>query len=233
MRIWDLNPGYLNRQSLLGEHRELHGIVSILVNRKKGYANHPETLRWVKHGWALTMRHKLLAAEMSFRGYQDKSPVNLQLNSGLWPPNFIDPPIRQVQILKKKYKGKEPGRISLPETGQQMWSHHKYSLLARNPDLYKQIGKEVSLMTPKDDFSDLALSLTEWLLKPPTEGGIRNALQHMWGHVSKFTKAKNNDIDKLTLTALLLKTQGLAKENQEAFLLSSTALSELMVWIEE
>ena len=24
----DINPGYLNRQSLLGEHRELHGIVS-------------------------------------------------------------------------------------------------------------------------------------------------------------------------------------------------------------
>ena len=68
MRIWDLNPGYLNRQSLLGEHRELHGIVSILVNKKKGYAKHPETLRWVKHGWALTMRHNLLAAEMSLRG---------------------------------------------------------------------------------------------------------------------------------------------------------------------
>jgi len=31
MRLWDINPGYLNRQSLLGEHRELHGIVSILV----------------------------------------------------------------------------------------------------------------------------------------------------------------------------------------------------------
>jgi len=23
MRVWDINPGYLNRQSLLGEHREL------------------------------------------------------------------------------------------------------------------------------------------------------------------------------------------------------------------
>ena len=30
MRIWDVNPGYLNRQSLLGEHRELHGIYIIL-----------------------------------------------------------------------------------------------------------------------------------------------------------------------------------------------------------
>jgi hypothetical protein len=25
VRVWDLSPGYLNRQSLLAEHRELHG----------------------------------------------------------------------------------------------------------------------------------------------------------------------------------------------------------------
>jgi len=34
MRIWDIHPGYLNRQSLLGEHRELHGIFSIITNKK-------------------------------------------------------------------------------------------------------------------------------------------------------------------------------------------------------
>ena len=34
MRIWDVNPGYLNRQSLLGEHRELHAIFSIIKNNK-------------------------------------------------------------------------------------------------------------------------------------------------------------------------------------------------------
>ncbi len=45
MRIWDINSGYLNSQNLLGEHRELHGFVSIIVNKKKGYAKHPETLR--------------------------------------------------------------------------------------------------------------------------------------------------------------------------------------------
>ena len=52
MRIWDIHPGYLNNQSLLGEHRELHGIVSILVNKKKGYSQHPETKRWVGYDWA-------------------------------------------------------------------------------------------------------------------------------------------------------------------------------------
>ena len=38
MRVWDLAAGYLNRQSLLGEHRELHGIYSIITENKAGYA---------------------------------------------------------------------------------------------------------------------------------------------------------------------------------------------------
>ncbi|MGB0468223.1 MAG: pyrimidine dimer DNA glycosylase/endonuclease V [Pontibacterium sp.] len=35
MRIWDIDPGYLNRQSLLGKHRELHGMVSIIAHNKR------------------------------------------------------------------------------------------------------------------------------------------------------------------------------------------------------
>jgi len=32
MRLWDIRPGYLNRKSLLGEHRERYGFVSLLVH---------------------------------------------------------------------------------------------------------------------------------------------------------------------------------------------------------
>jgi len=48
MRIWDLHPGYLDRKRLLGEHRELHGLFNVVYLGKKGYARHPETLRWGK-----------------------------------------------------------------------------------------------------------------------------------------------------------------------------------------
>ncbi|MHC5058221.1 MAG: pyrimidine dimer DNA glycosylase/endonuclease V [Planctomycetota bacterium] len=85
MRIWDLHPGYLNRQSLLGEHRELHAIVAILRDGKKGYSRHPETLRWRGHGWALRRRHMLLAAETVFRGYTDCTTVLLRSGKGRWP----------------------------------------------------------------------------------------------------------------------------------------------------
>ena len=100
MRIWDLNPGYLNRQSLLGEHRELHGLVSIIKHNKKGYSKHPETLRWIGFGWALKQRHKLLVSEMKLRGYTDKSPVLLRSKPEAWPETYVDEPDRQIYILK-------------------------------------------------------------------------------------------------------------------------------------
>lgn len=99
MRIWDVSPGYLNRQSLLGEHRELHGLVSIITNGKKGYSQHPETLRWVNFGWALRMRHQQLSAEMALRGYRDNTPVNLMTNTNKWPEEFIDTPAQQYALL--------------------------------------------------------------------------------------------------------------------------------------
>ncbi|MDH5573806.1 MAG: pyrimidine dimer DNA glycosylase/endonuclease V, partial [Gammaproteobacteria bacterium] len=109
-----MNPGYLNRQSLLGEHRELHGIVAIISHNKKGYSRHPETLRWVGYGWALKQRHHLLVAEMNLRGYVDRSPVLLRAKPQCWPDIYIDEPARQLTILKEKYKTLEQGRIPLP-----------------------------------------------------------------------------------------------------------------------
>jgi len=181
MRIWDVNPGYLNRQSLLGEHRELHGIVSIIVNMKRGYSKQPETVRWVGYGWALKQRHRLLAAEMSLRGFTDHSPVLTRGKRGVWPKKYVDEPFRQFQLLEAKYRNKEQGRIPLPKNAQQLWSHHKYSVLARDLNLYRKLGRDVSRMRPHHDFSELAKVLTELLRRSPSIGGVRNALQHYVG----------------------------------------------------
>jgi len=230
MRIWDINPGYLNRQSLLGEHRELHGVVSILVNGKKGYAKHPETIRWIGCGWALKMRHKQLACEMALRGYKDKSPVTTRSNKGQWPGIYIDCPDRQFRLLKEKYTDKEEGRIPLPKNTQQLWSHHKYSVLARDPELYKKIGRDVSKTA--GGFINLSKLLTEVLREQPTEGGIRNAVQHMWGYVSDISVEGQADIGNWSLRKLLSETQKRAIENDVRYLTSSTALGELMVlWL--
>jgi hypothetical protein len=233
MRIWDISPGYLNRQSLLGEHRELHGIVSIITNNKKGYFKHPETLRWVGNGWSLWKRHQLLAAEMSLRGFTDKTPVLIRTNVGVWPEVYIDEPVRQFQLLKGKYENREQGRIPLPANAQQLWSHHKYSVLARDVTRYKVIGRQVAAMRPGDDFTDLARVLTELLREQPSAGGIRNALQHMWGYVSDDFSRQGRDIESWSLQRVLDETQRLSLARDEAYLVSSTALSELRVWIPE
>jgi len=230
MRIWDINPGYLNRQSLLGEHRELHGIVSIIENNKKGYSNHPETLRWVGYPWALQQRHLLLSAEMRLRGFTDKTPVLIDGNTGVWPPTYIDEPFNQFHILETKYLTKQPGRISLPKNAQQLWSQHKYSILARNINLYREIGRDVANIKPNQEFSKLARVLTEQLRIQPLRGGMINALQHMWGYVSAHSSLSEVEFASWSPSRLLAEIQQLSLSNEVPYLSQSTALSELEVW---
>ena len=224
MRVWDVHPGYLNRQSLLGEHRELHGIVAILRKGLSGYGRHLETLRWKGLGWALRQRHRLLAAEMTLRGYQDRSPVRLRKAPGLWPEEFVDPPGRQFDLLRGKYQGREPGRIELPRSSHELWAQHKYSVLARDQVAYRAIGQRVSRLRGKSGFDALALDLTLWLRKPPTAGNLRNALEHMRGHLCA------TDLPPTEASRLLQTVQQGARQQGDAYLLSQTALSDLGAW---
>jgi len=230
MRIWDISPGYLNRQSLLGEHRELHGIVSIIRGNKKGYSKHPETLRWVGYGWALKQRHKLLATEMNLRGYVDRSPVLLRSKPEVWPENYIDSPANQIMLLRKKYKTLEYGRIPLPRNAQQLWAQHKYSVMARDISAYKELGKWVTSKSGSKELSDVALEVTMLLRKPPEPRLIENTLLHMWGYVSKCTSTSGKELGSLSMKALLSKIQQLSLANNVKYLTESTSLSELDAW---
>ncbi|MDZ7642493.1 MAG: DUF1722 domain-containing protein [Desulfurivibrio sp.] len=231
MRVWDIHPGYLNRQSLLGEHRELHGIVAIISQGRKGYSNHPETRRWVGHGWALTRRHRLLACEMALRGFTDRSPVELTGGEGSWPTVYLDDPAAQYQRLEQKYLGKEPGRLPLPQNSQQLWAQHKYSVLARDPTLYRQIGPQLAGGGPPHDFAELAHLLSETLRRPPRPGGVQNAVQHMWGYVSnEAAGGQPPEFAAWSTAELLRETQKRALAGQVDYLLTSTALSDLAAW---
>jgi len=230
MRIWDLNPGYLNRQSLLGEHRELHGLVSIIKYNKEGYSKHPETLRWIGFGWALKQRHKLLVAEMNLRGYTDRSPVLLRSNSGAWPEIYIDEPALQIAILNKKYKYLESGRIPLPKNAQTFWAQHKYSVMARDIAAYKEIGKWVTSKPGSKGLGNVANEITAILRAPPEKRLVENTLLHMWGYVSKYSSITGNRLNSLSSKALLMEIQKLSLSNKVKYLISSTSLSELNAW---
>lgn len=103
MRIWDLSPSRLCRVHLLGEHRELHAIWTILTTDKVGYRNHPETKRWVDHLAALYARHDALVLEMIRRGYHHKSPLDQTLATGnKHQTRFVDSIPVQIEMLTKK-----------------------------------------------------------------------------------------------------------------------------------
>ena len=103
MRIWDVNPETLCRKHLLGEHRELHAIWTILTENKTGYSKHPETIRWKGKLKALFYRHELLVSAMKKRGYAHHSPLDKTHAVGLDVQEiFINTPEEQIQILREK-----------------------------------------------------------------------------------------------------------------------------------
>lgn len=104
MRIWDIAPKKLCRNHLLGEHRELHAIWSVLTKNKKGYSRHPETLRWKGKLAALYLRHKMLIEEMKSRQYNHNSNLDYRFANGIKKQSaFVDSPKKQNEILRNKH----------------------------------------------------------------------------------------------------------------------------------
>lgn len=106
MRIWHPIPcSELDRQRLLGEHRELHCIYTVLTQGKKGYSRHPETLRWRGHLPALVARHNEQVEEMQARGWNHHSPLTAPRGSVEWPGTWEPLETMQAKLREKVGKG--------------------------------------------------------------------------------------------------------------------------------
>jgi len=104
MRIWDIAPSKLCRNHLLGEHRELHAIWSVITKNKKGYSRHPETLRWKGKLKALYLRHELLVKELEKRSYKHRSSLSKRLAKGSGKQEkFVDSYPEQLNIIRRKH----------------------------------------------------------------------------------------------------------------------------------
>jgi hypothetical protein len=110
MRIWDVPPRELCRSHLLGEHRELHSLWSILTKHMSGFAHHPETLRWQGKLRALYHRHEQLVAEMHRRGYEHHTPLDIREATGsAVQDKLLQSLEEQKRILWRKHGFKREG----------------------------------------------------------------------------------------------------------------------------
>jgi hypothetical protein len=232
VRVWDVSPGYLSRQSLLGEHRELHGVHAILVHGKRGYARHPETRRWAGALGGLGRRHRQLVAEMRLRGYVDRTPLGRARGRAAWPRTFVTEPAGQLALLRDKYAGGVQGRIPLPRTAQQLWAQHKYSVMARSPATYAALGRRVARARPGAPLADLARDLVLLLREAPPPGRLASAVEHMWGHVRCQATADDVAAARRGAWPMLARTQALALRVGEPYLLASTALGDLAAFLD-
>lgn len=80
MRVWDIPVQQLCNKHLLAQHLEIHSIYNIITQDKKGFAHHPEVMRWRGHLPALEIAHDITVAEMLNRRMGHGTPIILPLN---------------------------------------------------------------------------------------------------------------------------------------------------------
>jgi len=103
LRVWDLPPELLCRPHLLGEHRELHAVWTIITQGRQGYSHHPEVKRWRGKLRALYLRHDALVREMEARGYQHASALDEKLAQGAGKQDVLLESLeRQRELLRGK-----------------------------------------------------------------------------------------------------------------------------------
>lgn len=103
MRIWDIPPDILCKKHLLGEHAELHAIWSILTQNKKGYSNHPETIRWKGKLRYLYDLHQNIIEEFNKRDINHNSDLDKKMAIGSSKQHVLINTIdKQIIILNKK-----------------------------------------------------------------------------------------------------------------------------------
>ncbi len=225
--IWNISPMYFSDNDLTDEYRKLNTLLmedAESKNFSKFYLDNRDQLYY---------RLSSISAELMLR--EIKHPkINASFKlSTLNSPKYDISPYEQLMILANKYSFKTQGRASLPKNAQELWAQHKYSVMARDVNLYRNIGRSLAGDKSEERYKELAKILCDELCKKPKEGSILNALQHMWGYVSNFSSIKKTEVKNLSLIELLYEIASLVKQSNQKYLLSQTALSELEIWIEK
>ena len=103
MRVWDLPVQVLCTQHLLGEHNEIHTIWNVITQGKKGFAHHPETMRWRGRLGALMRRHDELVSRL----WHHQTPLDIALVRADGPDTWVqDRIVESVESQVRNIKAK-------------------------------------------------------------------------------------------------------------------------------
>lgn len=105
MRIWDFPPAKLCNKHLVAQHHEIHCIYNIITKNLKGFARHPEVMRWRANLKALVRKHEAVRYHLENRGMGHFSPL-LEISQFedicADYPNPWQSEEKQLEILKAK-----------------------------------------------------------------------------------------------------------------------------------
>lgn len=240
MRVWDTHPGYLSRNSLLGQHAEIHALISVICNDKKAYGSHPETLRWKGRLQELAIMHEFTVKEMQLRGFRHASPCpsGIPGNSCDTLPGrreYVDHPAQQIELLREKNRSRSSiGRIPLPVRGSDYWAHHKYSVMARGYNYYREVqsfmGKKEDLPVSREhDLIEKVLGIMEL---PVKDRALCNTIDHLWGYFKEETsreeKQRYLQRSKELAPDLIYFFYNLALKYKKIYLLHSTIFADFV-----
>jgi len=173
--------------------------------------------------------------EMTLRGFSHYSPCpsykNIEGKINHVP--YIDLPEAQFEILRKKYIQKnQRGRIPLPRTGSEFWSHHKYSVMSRGYQYYQDIQQ---FMKNRKDRSigqehDLILMIQMYMEKQIPLQALNNVTEHLWGYFKNKAnlKEKKHFFDLPDSIKKLNYLFRMAEKYQQNYLLHSTIFADFL-----
>ncbi len=179
-----------------------------------------------------------ICAEIRLRNLQTVDEVFLELADTIISLKQEDEPeikaddiYSEIKHFRDKYRKSTGGRLRIPRNTQELWAEHKYSIMARDYNLYKSIGIRVGKNKTPFFFDELLYLLSKELRTIPAKKSLYNALQHMWGYISKYSRIEKSLVNSLSLDELFYEIQKCTWLCQQEYLMQQTALSELEIWV--
>lgn len=130
MRLWSINPGYLDSKGLVALWREALLAQSVLAGKTVGYINHPQLVRFKCTSnpvGAIASYLRAVAEEAESRGYNfDKSKIqNKRINSNiLVTSGQVD---YEFKHLLNKLRSRNPGLYKSIRSAKRIKLHPLFS----------------------------------------------------------------------------------------------------------